>query len=161
VLYIAQDYTLTMNRATIISLIKIVCLFDLTGIPQEDITDYLWLTILLQTLELPIGIICCCVPSLKPVWVDLAPKFHSISSRLLSYARSTGRGGSSYEASNLSATNSKNSFARLGDNHSLSDNSAVGHKASARAQDVELPERSTAPKGTGIEVVNSYSVRRQ
>lgn len=35
-------------------------------------TDYLWLSILLQTLELPIGIICCCVPNLKPAAVELS-----------------------------------------------------------------------------------------
>ncbi|KAF2789631.1 hypothetical protein K505DRAFT_284036 [Melanomma pulvis-pyrius CBS 109.77] len=150
--------------ASIISLLKIVCLFDLTGIPQADITDYLWLTILLQTLELPIGIICCCVPSLKPVVVEVAPKFRSVTSRLLSYARSTtgGTSSKSYATGNASATGSTNGFARPEDSNSQIGRGSLGNKTSAHAaEEVELVARDEAQTGHGIEVVNSYSVRRQ
>lgn len=46
-------------------------------------TDYLWLSILLQTLELPIGIICCCVPNLKPAAAEISDTISLITNRLL------------------------------------------------------------------------------
>ncbi|KAH6666341.1 hypothetical protein B0J14DRAFT_604668 [Halenospora varia] len=152
--------------ASIISLLKIVCLFDLTGIPQADITDYLWLTILLQTIELPIGIICCCVPSLKPVMVEIAPAFTSMTSRLLSYAgRSRGTSKRSYGSGTGSLHKSDNDssagFARLNDNISVGGVGSLGNKSSAQADDIELVPATVRGKGeNAIHVVNGYSVAR-
>lgn len=63
-----------------ISFLGVACIVDLTGIPQSDVTDHSWLSILLQTLELPIGIICCCVPNLKPA--EISNAFKSLANRI-------------------------------------------------------------------------------
>lgn len=62
---------------------------NLTGIPQSDATDYLWLSILLQTLELPIGIICCCIPNLKPAADEIYSAVRSHINRLFCCSRRT------------------------------------------------------------------------
>lgn len=115
-------------------------------------------------MELPIGIVCCCVPSLRPVMVEVAPLFNSLASRLLTYGRS--RGGSSAKSypsqsktGHPSATDSSAGFAQL---HHGRD--SLGNKTSAQADDIELV---TANGNTyndspqAIHVVNAYSVGRQ
>ncbi|KAI1457513.1 hypothetical protein F4805DRAFT_171843 [Annulohypoxylon moriforme] len=150
--------------ASIISLLKIVCLFDLTGIPNTDVTDYIWLTIVLQTVELPIGIICCCVPSLKPVVIDWAPKFNSLTTRLLSWTRTTQDSASKrsgYGELPRSGNTSSAGFAHL---DKSSTQGSLGNKASAHAHDIEmLPPMNVDPveSGKGIGVTNSYVITRQ
>ncbi|KAI0508624.1 hypothetical protein F5B22DRAFT_659196 [Xylaria bambusicola] len=156
--------------ATLLSLLKISCIIDLTGIPQEDVTDSLWLTILLQTLELPIGIICCCVPVLRPAVLELKPLFNSFASRLISITRGSGSGSSpsiarSYSQSLGSKASSKvdpHGFVRLHDAQT-----DMGTKATAQAEDVQmndlkpLSQPADAPQSqNSINITNSYSVSR-
>ncbi|KAF2246840.1 hypothetical protein BU26DRAFT_567180 [Trematosphaeria pertusa] len=151
--------------ASIISLIKIGCVIDLTGIPPQDVTDYSWFGILLQTLELPIGIICCCVPSLKPVMVELAPKLNSMANRLLSYARSS-RSTINKSYGSRSGGNSGNEsvtgFARLDDSSSQVGERGLGNKTVAHAEEVELANREpdSGNGNDGIAVITSYTVSR-
>lgn len=153
--------------ASTISLLKIVCLFDLTGIPNTDVTDYIWLTFVLQTVELPIGIICCCVPSLKPVVIDLAPKFNSLTSRLLSWTRTTQNSSSKqagYGEFQGSANISSAGFARLDKSYSQVETGSFGNKTSAHTNDIEmLPSANvdTVDSGKGIGITNSYTISRQ
>ncbi|RWA09819.1 hypothetical protein EKO27_g5295 [Xylaria grammica] len=153
--------------ATIISLLKIVCLFDLTGIPQADVTDYLWLTILFQTVELPIGIICCCVPSLKPVMGEITAPFNSLASRLLSYSRRTdGQAGSnvytSWSQSGDAGTDSKSQFVRLDSSFAHVGREGVQHDASAQAEEYELsrPSDNEPKDSNAINVSQTYAITR-
>jgi hypothetical protein len=156
------------HRASMISLIKISCLIDITGIPQEDVTDYLWTTILLQTLELPIGIICCCVPTLRPVAVEFVPRFTSMASNLLQYAsggRSRGSPSGSFrynKGSNPSSSDRNDSsagFARLNDSQTEVRPGSLGNKTTAQADDIEMvPTKNDGAKS--IRVANSYTIER-
>jgi hypothetical protein len=48
------------------SVLKLDCLIDFPDIPIQNLTKHITLPLLIQALELPLGIICCCIPSLKP-----------------------------------------------------------------------------------------------
>lgn len=81
-------------------------------------TDYLWLSILLQTLELPIGIICCCVPNLKPAAAEISNAFSGLINRLLSYFPGTESSGDYLNEPiphDLSKDDPKARFVRLND----------------------------------------------
>ncbi|ETS77602.1 hypothetical protein PFICI_09664 [Pestalotiopsis fici W106-1] len=153
--------------ATVISLIKIDCVFDLTGIPSSDVTDYLWLTILLQTLELPIGIICCCVPSLKPVVVELAPTLRSFTTRLLSLTRQSGGSSSRIADESWPRANSENEstprFVPVDSSFNNVKGQNLGHTVDARGNSVELSEQPKfgENRGRGIAVSNTYNVRQE
>lgn len=78
-----------MSSATVLSFLGVACIVNLTGISQSDVTDYLWLSILLQTLELPIGIICCCIPNLKPVAAEISSAVSPLINRMFCCFRRT------------------------------------------------------------------------
>lgn len=143
-----------------------MCIFDLTGIPQVDATDYLWLTILLQTIELPIGLICCCVPSLKPALDELSITFKSLTSRLLSYGQPSADYSLAVQPKSYgtpvfpaSDNESRAQFARLGDgsSQSITDrNKVFGHETA-----IELADRKDAGNdglGRDINVARSYAI---
>lgn len=140
-----------------------MCIIDLTGIPQADVTDYLWLTILLQTLELPIGIICCCVPSLRPAVAEISDTFNSITSHLLSLTqRSRSTVDQSYDSVAFASENdSKARFARLNDSSSNVERSRVQNKGIGHGAGIELSARGGQPnvsQGRDINVTNEYTV---
>lgn len=143
-----------------------MCIFDLTGIPQTDATDYLWLTILLQTIELPIGLVCCCVPSLKPALDELSTTFKSLTTRLLSYGQPSADQSLADQARSygtpvfpVTGNGSRAHFARLGDgsSQSIPDRDKIfGHEAA-----IELANRmNTSNDGLGrdINVARSYEI---
>ncbi|KAI1653948.1 hypothetical protein F4813DRAFT_372587 [Daldinia decipiens] len=155
--------------ATIISLLKISCLIDLSGIPPEDVTGNLWLTILLQTLELPIGIVCCCVPILKPAVAGVSPLFRSIASRLLTYtqrSRSTTNRSQRSDSGSKYRQDSTVGFSRLEDESSqveLGSLGSLGNKLSIQAEGHKItPTLGADPKSErAINVTNSYTVSKQ
>lgn len=75
--------------ATICSILRMACIITLIdGEPTQ--VDTQWLALLFQNTEVPIAIICTCVPTLSPVWQA------STDSRFGSSIRSLLGGSSSY-----------------------------------------------------------------
>lgn len=128
-----------------------VCIVDLTGIPQSDVTDYLWLSILLQTLELPIGIICCCVPNLKPAAAEISNAFSPVASRIFCCFRrirsSEDRlnGQISYQASEHEP---KAPFVRLDDRPHRAELGCFPGDVSDTERDIELGFNQGKPMST-------------
>ncbi|KAF2869622.1 hypothetical protein BDV95DRAFT_575880 [Massariosphaeria phaeospora] len=67
--------------ATIFSLLRVSCLFGLVKIRYGDITGSVWLSFTFELLEVVLGIICVCIPTLIPALKQVQ------NSRLGSYAR--------------------------------------------------------------------------
>lgn len=63
---------LTVNSASISALLRLECLFNLTGYEHpEDLPRAMWLSLVYHFAELPVAIICCCIPILQPVAVSI------------------------------------------------------------------------------------------
>ena len=149
------------------SLAKIVCLFDLTGIPAENVTEYLWPTVLMQTIELPVGIICCCIPTLAPVWKQVSPTLTSIAQRLLSRSRGSSGGGSQSGRNskpNLHGDDTSLSRGLVSSQkfHRLNDSSSAVAESGKRRDpyEIELSQMEPESAGDGISVTREWTVNR-
>ncbi|KAI9878489.1 MAG: hypothetical protein M1830_000721 [Pleopsidium flavum] len=58
--------------ATICSVLRIGCLVTLLKIDEADFTGSGWLSILFEVLEVNLGILCICIPTFPPVWVQVS-----------------------------------------------------------------------------------------
>ena len=78
------------------------CLITLFTENPEDVTQVLGITLIYQSLETPIGLICICVPTLAPLWTKIREsKLGSYTKRLLS------RSGGSTKGSNFDTSGTK------------------------------------------------------
>jgi hypothetical protein len=64
------------------SVLKLDCLIDFPDIPIQNLTKHITLPLLIQALELPLGVICCCIPSLKPAIKELWLAYDVIKNKL-------------------------------------------------------------------------------
>jgi hypothetical protein len=47
--------------------LRLDCLINLTHYTQMDLMNYMWLPPIYHFVEVPVAIICCCMPALPPV----------------------------------------------------------------------------------------------
>ncbi|KAF2675649.1 hypothetical protein K458DRAFT_324150 [Lentithecium fluviatile CBS 122367] len=147
--------------ATIMSLLKLDCVIA-TKIPKQNLTKYITFPLLMQTIELPIGLICCCVPSLKPAMKEIRLVYVSAARRLASFTGiSDGGKTSGMFTSNPQTNESTKNFMPLHDGTSDNGSMKYGNRTRAHGNDIELMTTDVEGDATkDIHLVHSYSVRR-
>jgi hypothetical protein len=110
------------------------CLLNLYTANPMDITNVLGLSLLYQSLETPLGILCVCVPTFAPLWAKVSSSsFGSWTKRYFS------RASASSSASGTGASKGwKNS------NHTGGNNSTNDRNFSSRNNFVRLQQRNGA-----------------
>lgn len=149
------------HRATLTSLMKLDCVTGWPKIDPMNVTKWLFYPLLMQTIELPLGLICCCIPCLKPAWKEIRFLSSSAASRLMSFtgASDTGRSTSTFK-SDLQTNESTKNFVSLQDEASDNGSAHLGNQAAAHGNDIELGTSKGSESAQNIHVVHSYSIRR-
>ncbi len=85
--------------ASLCSIMRLDCIIHLSPTQKIDLTLSTWLAELFQGIEVPLGIICICVPTLAPVWSQITQsRIGSLVKQMFSSAM--GSGGASGSSGN-------------------------------------------------------------
>jgi hypothetical protein len=90
--------------------LRLDCLINLTHYTQMDLMNYMWLPLIYHFVEVPVAIICCCMPALPPVVekVKLSP-FGSYALSMFSKVSLTSMGSSKKDDSEFKSKGTEGS----------------------------------------------------
>jgi len=136
---------LTVGIFTVVcAIMRLDCIIHIFN--TADVTKSAWLAQLFQNLEIPVGIICVCVPTMSPIWQQLRKlRFGSMAYNFLSSRSRSNRNGSSgrdgkdgiSKRNGESTGSSQGQFQRL--EQSLGGNKGVSFSKIERSNSDEIP----------------------
>jgi len=152
---------------SLLALMKLTCVIHYDFLDLTDVTGSMWFTLLLQAMEIPLGVICTCIPTLSPVWIATKDsRVGSLARRLLSTISGTRSGGS---GSDTGFTNSQNGTVfynsdgmnRLDQSYKTQAGAAYSANTNSSREEYPLKDMPSENRdNSAIQIDHSFSVQR-